>query len=67
MIFFAPRLPFLVTFMFPFHWQLLEPNPEQRFSHLSHVQSFPYLSDVNWDAVLQKRLIPGFIPNVSQS
>nr|KAF6350276.1 serine/threonine kinase 32A [Myotis myotis] len=43
--------------------KLLEPNPDQRFSHLSDLQNFPYMSDVNWDAVLQKRLIPGFIPN----
>uniref|UniRef100_A0A8D1IAY9 Serine/threonine-protein kinase 32A n=1 Tax=Sus scrofa TaxID=9823 RepID=A0A8D1IAY9_PIG len=43
--------------------KLLEPNPDQRFSHLSDVQNFPYMSDVNWDAVLQKRLTPGFIPN----
>lgn len=53
--------------MFIFHWQLLEPNPDQRFSHLSDVQNFPYMSDMNWDAVLQKRLLPGFIPNVSQA
>lgn len=53
--------------LFVFHWQLLEPNPDQRFSHLSDVQNFPYMNDMNWDAVLQKRLIPGFIPNVSQS
>nr|XP_019594688.1 PREDICTED: serine/threonine-protein kinase 32A isoform X1 [Rhinolophus sinicus]XP_019594690.1 PREDICTED: serine/threonine-protein kinase 32A isoform X1 [Rhinolophus sinicus] len=43
--------------------KLLEPNPDQRFSHLSDVQNFPYMNDTNWDAVLQKRLIPGFIPN----
>ncbi|XP_032484487.1 serine/threonine-protein kinase 32A isoform X1 [Phocoena sinus] len=43
--------------------KLLEPNPDQRFSHLSDVQNFPYMNDMNWDAVLQKRLIPGFIPN----
>ncbi|XP_045854606.1 serine/threonine-protein kinase 32A isoform X3 [Meles meles] len=43
--------------------RLLEPNPDQRFSHLSDVQNFPYMNDMNWDAVLQKRLIPGFIPN----
>ncbi|KAF5913321.1 hypothetical protein HPG69_016937 [Diceros bicornis minor] len=43
--------------------KLLEPNPDQRFSHLSDVQNFPYMNDVNWDAVLQKRLLPGFIPN----
>eukprot|EP00071_Canis_lupus_P054359 XP_544331.4 serine/threonine-protein kinase 32A [Canis lupus familiaris] len=46
--------------------KLLEPNPDQRFSHLSDVQNFPYMNDMNWDAVLQKRLIPGFIPNVSK-
>lgn len=60
-------LSFLVILILVFHWQLLEPNPDQRFSHLSDVQNFPYMSDVNWDAVLQKRLTPGFIPNVSQS
>ncbi|KAJ8777206.1 hypothetical protein J1605_014589 [Eschrichtius robustus] len=43
--------------------KLLEPNPDQRFSHLSNIQNFPYMNDMNWDAVLQKRLIPGFIPN----
>lgn len=64
---FGPILTFLVILMFLFLWQLLEPNPDQRFSHLSDLQNFPYMSDVNWDAVLQKRLIPGFIPNVSQS
>nr|XP_031305152.1 serine/threonine-protein kinase 32A isoform X2 [Camelus dromedarius] len=26
-------------------------------------KNFPYMSDVKWDAVLQKRLIPGFTPN----
>lgn len=60
-------LTFLVILMFLFLWQLLEPNPDQRFSRLSDLQNFTYMSDVNWDAVLQKRLIPGFIPNVSQS
>ncbi|XP_027627468.1 serine/threonine-protein kinase 32A [Tupaia chinensis] len=43
--------------------KLLEPNPDERFSHLSDVQNFPYMNDMNWDAVLEKRLIPGFIPN----
>lgn len=64
---FGSILTFLVILMFLFLWQLLEPDPDQRFSHLSDLQNFPYMSDVNWDAVLQKRLIPGFIPNVSQS
>ncbi|OWK51743.1 Serine/threonine-protein kinase 32A [Lonchura striata] len=42
--------------------RLLELNPEKRFSQLKDIQSFPYLSDVNWDAVLQKRIMPEFIP-----
>ncbi|NWY70182.1 ST32A kinase, partial [Erithacus rubecula] len=42
--------------------KLLELNPEKRFSQLKDIQSFPYLSDVNWDAVLQKRIKPEFIP-----
>ncbi|TRZ11885.1 hypothetical protein HGM15179_015235 [Zosterops borbonicus] len=42
--------------------KLLELNPEKRFSQLKDIQSFPYLSDVNWDAVLQKRIMPEFIP-----
>ncbi|XP_023571141.1 serine/threonine-protein kinase 32A isoform X2 [Octodon degus] len=43
--------------------RLLEPNPDQRFSRLSDIQNFPYMNDMNWDAVFEKRLIPGFIPN----
>ncbi|XP_019063409.1 serine/threonine-protein kinase 32A isoform X2 [Fukomys damarensis] len=43
--------------------KLLEPNPEQRFSCLNDIQSFPYMNDMNWDAVFEKRLIPGFVPN----
>ncbi|NWT62443.1 ST32A kinase, partial [Erythrocercus mccallii] len=42
--------------------KLLELNPKKRFSQLKDIQSFPYLSDVNWDAVLQKRIMPEFIP-----
>ncbi|NXX29248.1 ST32A kinase, partial [Nicator chloris] len=42
--------------------KLLELNPEKRFSQLKDVQSLPYLSDVDWDAVLQKRIMPEFIP-----
>ncbi|XP_068958757.1 serine/threonine-protein kinase 32A isoform X1 [Petaurus breviceps papuanus] len=43
--------------------KLLEQNPDHRFSQLSDVQDCSYMADVNWDAVLQKRLIPTFIPN----
>lgn len=63
--FWSTCLAFLVITLLVFHWQLLEPNPDQRFSHLTDIQNFPYMSDMNWDAVLQKRLIPGFIPTVS--
>ncbi|KFP40584.1 Serine/threonine-protein kinase 32A, partial [Chlamydotis macqueenii] len=59
------------TVMYPAAWsaemvsllrKLLELNPEKRFSQLKDVQDFPYLSDVNWDAVLRKRIMPEFIP-----
>nr|XP_012629633.1 serine/threonine-protein kinase 32A isoform X1 [Microcebus murinus] len=49
--------------MVSFLKKLLEPNPDQRFARLSDIQNSPYMSDINWDSVLQKRLIPGFIPN----
>ncbi|KYO20205.1 serine/threonine-protein kinase 32A [Alligator mississippiensis] len=61
----------IATVMYPAAWskemvdllkQLLEPNPEKRFSRLKDIQDFPYLADVNWDAVQQKRILPGFIP-----
>lgn len=44
--------------------QLVEINSEERFFQLSHVQEYPYLADINWDAVLQKTVLPGFLPNV---
>ncbi|XP_044884468.1 serine/threonine-protein kinase 32A isoform X2 [Mauremys mutica] len=59
------------TVMYPAAWskemvsllkKLLEPNPEERFAQLKDIQDFPYLADINWDAVLQKRIMPGFIP-----
>ncbi|KAG8578711.1 hypothetical protein GDO81_010596 [Engystomops pustulosus] len=42
--------------------QLLDRNPEERFSCLKDIQNFPGLSHINWDAVLQKKLIPEFTP-----
>ncbi|MBN3323615.1 ST32A kinase, partial [Atractosteus spatula] len=45
--------------------KLLCIEPEDRISCLSKLQDVPYLLDVNWDAVLQKQLPPGFIPNAS--
>ncbi|KAM5158832.1 serine/threonine-protein kinase 32B isoform 2-T2 [Callospermophilus lateralis] len=43
--------------------KLLTKDPESRLSCLSDVQSAPYLADMNWDAVFEKALTPGFVPN----
>lgn len=50
-----------------FLWQLLTVNPEHRFTSLSDMQTAPYLTDVNWDAVFEKKMDPGFVPNVSKT
>ncbi|XP_067314271.1 serine/threonine-protein kinase 32B-like isoform X3 [Pseudorasbora parva] len=42
---------------------LLTKDPENRPSRLSEIRSDPYLADVNWDAVLEKSVPPGFVPN----
>ncbi|XP_067314270.1 serine/threonine-protein kinase 32B-like isoform X2 [Pseudorasbora parva] len=43
--------------------RLLTKDPENRPSRLSEIRSDPYLADVNWDAVLEKSVPPGFVPN----
>uniref|UniRef100_A0A8C8MKF9 Protein kinase domain-containing protein n=1 Tax=Oncorhynchus tshawytscha TaxID=74940 RepID=A0A8C8MKF9_ONCTS len=43
--------------------KLLTVNPEHRFSSLSHMQTAPYLSEINWDAVYEKKIEAGFVPN----
>ncbi|KAG8453484.1 hypothetical protein GDO86_000204 [Hymenochirus boettgeri] len=43
--------------------KLLTKDPECRFSSLSDIQSSPYLSNMNWDAVLEKSVTASFIPN----
>ncbi|XP_070772170.1 serine/threonine-protein kinase 32C-like isoform X2 [Enoplosus armatus] len=43
--------------------KLLTVNPEHRFSSLSDMQTSPYLADVNWDAVFEKKMEAGFVPN----
>ncbi|XP_064916585.1 serine/threonine-protein kinase 32B isoform X2 [Columba livia] len=43
--------------------KLLTKDPECRLSSLTDIQSSPYLADVNWDAVLEKAVTPGFVPN----
>uniref|UniRef100_A0A671V5H5 Serine/threonine kinase 32C n=2 Tax=Sparus aurata TaxID=8175 RepID=A0A671V5H5_SPAAU len=43
--------------------KLLTVNPEHRFSGLSDMQTSPYLADVNWDAVYEKKMEAGFVPN----
>uniref|UniRef100_A0A8D0DXC3 Serine/threonine kinase 32A n=1 Tax=Salvator merianae TaxID=96440 RepID=A0A8D0DXC3_SALMN len=59
------------TIMYPAAWskdmvslikKLVEMNTEERFSQLADIQDFDYLSDINWDAVLQKTVLPGFLP-----
>ncbi|XP_060003345.1 serine/threonine-protein kinase 32B isoform X2 [Lagenorhynchus albirostris] len=43
--------------------KLLTKDPKSRLSSLGDVQSAPYLADMNWDAVWEKALMPGFVPN----
>ncbi|NWZ90336.1 ST32B kinase, partial [Nesospiza acunhae] len=43
--------------------KLLIKDPEWRLSNLADIQNSPYLADVNWDAVLEKAVTPGFVPN----
>ncbi|XP_069352105.1 serine/threonine-protein kinase 32B isoform X2 [Eulemur rufifrons] len=43
--------------------KLLTKDPESRLSSLHDLQSVPYLADMNWDAVFEKTLMPGFVPN----
>ncbi|KAM3672839.1 serine/threonine-protein kinase 32B [Ammospiza maritima maritima] len=43
--------------------RLLIKDPECRLSSLADIQNSPYLADVNWDAVLEKAVTPGFVPN----
>ncbi|XP_067153282.1 serine/threonine-protein kinase 32B isoform X2 [Apteryx mantelli] len=43
--------------------KLLTKDPECRLSSLTDIQNSPYLADVNWDAVLEKAVTPGFVPN----
>ncbi|XP_034807796.1 serine/threonine-protein kinase 32B isoform X1 [Pan paniscus] len=43
--------------------KLLTKDPESRVSSLHDIQSVPYLADMNWDAVFEKALMPGFVPN----
>ncbi|XP_030649392.1 serine/threonine-protein kinase 32A [Chanos chanos] len=43
--------------------KLLCVDAQKRISCLSELQDTEYLSDVNWDSVLNKQTQPGFIPN----
>ncbi|EDL37528.1 serine/threonine-protein kinase 32B [Mus musculus] len=43
--------------------KLLTKDPESRLSSLRDIQSMTYLADMNWDAVFEKALMPGFVPN----
>ncbi|XP_076843095.1 serine/threonine-protein kinase 32B isoform X2 [Brachyhypopomus gauderio] len=43
--------------------KLLCIDPQKRLSSLTELQSFHYLSGVDWDAILSKQVPPGFTPN----
>lgn len=58
------QLPVLANTL-ALYLQLLAKDPESRLSSLRDIQSAPYLADMNWDAVFEKALMPGFVPNVS--
>lgn len=45
--------------------QLLTVNPEHRFSSLQDMQTAPSLAHVLWDDLSEKKVEPGFVPNVS--
>ncbi|XP_043925076.1 serine/threonine-protein kinase 32A-like [Protopterus annectens] len=42
--------------------KLIEKNLDDRCSELKDLQNDPFLADINWDAVLEKSLPPGFLP-----
>ncbi|XP_052443288.1 serine/threonine-protein kinase 32B [Carassius gibelio] len=43
--------------------KLLCVDAQKRIASLSALQELEYLSDVNWDAVFNKQIPPGFLPN----
>ncbi|XP_056650847.1 serine/threonine-protein kinase 32C isoform X5 [Monodelphis domestica] len=43
--------------------KLLTVSPEHRFSSLTDIQASPYLADILWDELRQKKVEPGFVPN----
>ncbi|TRY99348.1 hypothetical protein DNTS_026401 [Danionella cerebrum] len=43
--------------------QLLCVDSQKRVSSLSELQDLEYFSNINWDAVLNKQVPPGFLPN----
>ncbi|XP_032806145.2 serine/threonine-protein kinase 32B-like isoform X2 [Petromyzon marinus] len=46
--------------------KLLCLKPKNRWASLARVQGSPLLADVNWEAVLQKKVTPSFLPNKGQ-
>ncbi|XP_072120478.1 serine/threonine-protein kinase 32A-like isoform X1 [Mobula birostris] len=46
--------------------KLIAVSSTQRFSSLANIQQSPYLADVEWGAVLAKKLTAGFIPSKGQ-
>ena len=45
--------------------QLVSLDPEQRISSLDELAKHAFVDDVDWDAVLQMKIKPGFVPPVS--
>nr|XP_026266073.1 serine/threonine-protein kinase 32C [Urocitellus parryii] len=43
--------------------KLLTVNPEHRFSSLQDMQAAPWLANVPWDELSEKKVEPGFVPN----
>ncbi|XP_069755063.1 serine/threonine-protein kinase 32A-like isoform X3 [Narcine bancroftii] len=46
--------------------KLITVSSTHRLSSLVSMQNLPYLADINWDAVSEKKLTAGFIPNKGQ-
>ena len=45
--------------------QLLEFEPQKRLCSLAELQKHGYMADVNFEAVLSKKVTPPFVPSVS--
>ncbi len=53
------------TYLSVYSLQLIALDPEQRISSLDELAKHPFVDDVDWDAVLQMKIKPAFVPPVS--